>query len=301
MSVLIVCIVAVLLWQCHTLRQFVLHPLRFAYYLVKDAVLYVVHKERNRCPTGQINAYVAHFGRGKTLSATAYITSLYRRYNGKQVWDDSQHRMVTQQVEILSNVQFMHVPSVPLVALSDIVARAEHNKAIDQAQHTLTVTLVLLDESGAQLNSREYRNNFDADTLNALVTCRHYHLSVYHTTQKFKLADALLRSITQGVVKCHKFWRIQKLYYYDADQVELAGDTALVKPLCVRSFFVTDSHYSNYDTLDVVDKLIKDAKAGKMMSAQEILAARGAAAANVDAVTSPSRQLRRMMRRRSKR
>lgn len=292
---------AVLLFAfCHTFRLFVLHPFRFVYYLINDGIWFIIHRDYNKCPTGKISAYVGHFGRGKTLSAVAYIVSLYDKYNDKKVWDTDRYKYVTQKIEVLSNVQFLRVPSVPLVSLADITARAQYNRTIDQFNETLTVTLVLVDEASAQLNSREYRDNFDAETLNTLITCRHYHLSFFYTTQKFCLADALLRRVTQVVVKCCKFWRIQKLTYYDADQVELAGDTALVKPLCKKSFFVRNRHYANYDTLATVDKLVKDAKDGKMMTAQEILAARGAAESNVDAITSPSRQLRRMLRRRSK-
>ncbi|MDE5758297.1 MAG: hypothetical protein K2H85_06755 [Allobaculum sp.] len=293
----IICFFAAMLFiYCHTVRQFVLHPFKFTYYLVKDIVLYFVRRKRHLCPTGEISAYVAHFGRGKTLSATAHLTALYRRYNNKRVWDRDRRQMVTQKIEILSNVDFLCIPSVPLLSMADISARAAHNKEIDLEQGTLTVTLVLVDEASAQLNSRDYRNNFDADTINTLVTCRHYHLSLFYTTQKFKFADALLRGITQQCIKCHKFWRIQKLYGYNADQVEIAGDTTLVKPIYTRSFFVTDKHYNNYDTLATVDKLVKDAKDGKMMSAQEILAARGNAELALDAVTRPSRRLRRMRR-----
>lgn len=293
---IIVVFVLLLFLCCHTFRQFVRHPFKFTYSLVKDAYFYIWHRDFNKCPTGVLNAYVAHFGRGKTLSAVAHITALYDRYNGKRVWDDSRNKFVTQKVEILSNVRFLRVPSVPLVSLMDITARAQHNKEIDLEQNTLTVTLILVDEASAVLNSREYRNNFDVDTLNTLITCRHYHLSLYYTTQKFKFTDALLRGVTQQCIKCHKFWRIQKLIGYNADQVEIAGDTSLVKPLYIRSFFVTDRCYGNYDTLATVDKLVKDAKDGKMMSAQEILAARGSAELALDAVTRPSRRLRRMRR-----
>lgn len=286
-----------LFWGCHAFRQLVLHPFLFVYYLFRDMVLYVLHRDYNRCPTGMLNAYVAHFGRGKTLSATAYITSLYRRYNNKRIWDRDRGRFVVQKIEILSNVRFVSVPSVPLVALMDITARAQHNKTIDADQGTLTVTIVLVDEASAQLNSREYRNNFDADTLNTLITCRHYHINLIYTTQKFKFADALLRGVTQECIKCRKFWRIQVLQGYNADQVEIAGDTSLVKPLYTKSFFITDRIYGNYDTLATVDKLVKDAKEGKMLSAQEILDARGSASLELDAVTAPSRRLRRLRRR----
>lgn len=293
---IIVVFVLLLFLSCHTFRQLVLHPFKFFYYLIKDAVLYFARRKWRICPTGQINAYVAHFGRGKTLSATAFLTGMYRRYNNKRVWDRDRRQMVMQKVEILSNVDFLHIPFVPLVSMADISARAAHNKEIDLEQGTLTVTLVLIDEASAQLNSREYRNNFDADTINTLVTCRHYHISLFYTTQKFKFADALLRGITQQCIKCYKFWRVQKLIVYNADQVEIAGDATLVKPLYIRSFFVTDRQYGNYDTLATVDKLVKDAKDGKMMSAQEILAARGNAELALDAVTRPSRRLRRMRR-----
>lgn len=294
---IIVVFVLLLFLCCHTFRQLVLHPFKFFYYLIKDVVLYFARRKWRICPTGQINAYVAHFGRGKTLSATAHLTALYCRYNNKRVWDRDRRQMVTQKVEILSNVEFLSVPSVPLLSMADISARAAHNKEIDLQQGTLTVTLVLIDEASAQLNSRDYRNNFDADTINTLVTCRHYHLNLFYTTQKFKFADALLRGITQQCIKCYKFWRVQKLIGYNADQVEIAGDTTLVKPLYIKSFFVTDKYYNNYDTLATVDKLVKDAQTGKMMTAQEILAARGNAGLELDAVTRPSRRLRGMRRR----
>ncbi len=297
MTLIYIVVFLLLVAFCHTFRQLLLHPFAFTYCLIKDIILYFVHHKRNECPTGQINAYVAHFGRGKTLSATAFIYRLYRRYHNRRVWDPDRKRFVLQQIEILSNVQFLSIPSVPLVSLADISARAQHNAEIDAQQHTRTVTLVLIDEASAQLNSREYRNNFDPDTLNTLITCRHYHISLFYTTQKFKFADALLRGVTQTCIKCHKFWRIQKLYYYNADQVEIAGDTSLVKPLRIRSFFVTDRIYGNYDTLATVDKLVKDAKDGKMMTAQEILAARGAADLQLDAVTRPSRRLKRIRQR----
>lgn len=294
MIYLTIALFCLLFWGCHIFRQLILHPFKFAWYLCRDAVLYVLHRDYDRCPTGMLNAYVAHFGRGKTLSATAYITSLYRRYNNKRIWDKERKRFVVQKVEILSNVRFVSVPSVPLVALMDITSRAQHNKKIDMEQDTLTVTIVLVDEASAQLNSREYRNNFDADTLSTLITCRHYHINLIYTTQKFKFADALLRGVTQECIKCKKFWRIQKLQGYNADQVEIAGDTSLVKPLYTRSFFVTDRIYGNYDTLATVDKLVKDVKEGKMLTAQEILTARSNAALELDAVTRPSRRLRRV-------
>ena len=278
----------------HTVRQCILHPMKFIYYAVKDTYLYFKHKQYNACPTGKIVCYFAHFGGGKTLSATEHITRLYKRYNNKPIYDWGRKKMVTQKIEILSNAEFVGIPCVPLNALRDITARATHNKGIDEENDTLTVTLVLVDEASAQLNSRDYKDNYDADALNTLITCRHYHISMYYTSQKFKLTDALLRSVTQECIHCHKVWRVMIQKGYDADQLEVAGDALLVKPLYKKSFFITDKIFNGYDTLATVEKLKKGAESGEMLSAKEILELRGSNNPDADSISTPSRRLRRM-------
>ncbi|MDE7223503.1 MAG: tyrosine-type recombinase/integrase [Acetatifactor sp.] len=150
-------------------RTLFLPPCKAVYFAVKD--LYIKRKAWNNCPTGHLICYFAHFGGGKTLSATEYITRLYHRYNDKPVYDHARRKMVTQKIEVLSNAEFVGVPYVPLNALNDITARATYNKGIDMDNDTLTVTIVFIDEASSELNSREYKNNFDMDTLNTLITC----------------------------------------------------------------------------------------------------------------------------------
>lgn len=296
MKIIVFFMLVLLFIFCQTFRQIVLHPFKTLFYVVKDIILYVLRRRWRECPTGDLICYFAHFGGGKTLSATQHISYLYRKYNNKRVYDRSRKKMVIQKVEVLSNVQFKSIPCVPLNALNDITARATYNHDIDLANNTLTVTLILIDEASAVLNSRDYKINFDADTVNTLVTSRHYHLNLYYTTQKFKLTDALMRSVTQQCILCRKIWRIMIKTGYNADQLEIAGDALLVKPLYRKSFFITDKVYNAYDTLAVVDKLKKGAEMGQMLSAQEILALRGNAVLDVDSVSSPSRRLRRMRR-----
>lgn len=280
----------------HFFRTLVLHPCKTVCCAVKDLFLYFKHKVWNNCPTGHLVCYFAHFGGGKTLSATEYITRLYRRYNNKPVYDRERDKMVTQKIEILSNAEFVGVPHVPLNALSDITARATYNKGIDTDNDSLTVTIVFIDEASSELNSREYKNNFDMDTLNTLITCRHYHLNFYYTSQKFKLTDALLRAVTQECVHCHKIWRVMIKTGYNADQLEVAGDALLVKPLYRKAFFITDKIYNGYDTLATVEKLKKGAQMGKMLTAKEILELRGQNTPDAQSVATPSRRLRRMRR-----
>ena len=280
----------------HFFRTFVLNPCKVLYYAAKDLFLYIKYKRWNNCPTGHLVCYFAHFGGGKTLSATEYITRLYRRYNNKPVYDWGRHKMVTQKIEVLSNAEFVGIPYSPLNALSDITARATYNKGIDADNDTLTVTIVFVDEASRELNSRDYKNNFDMDTLNTLITCRHYHLNYYYTSQKFKLTDALLRAMTQECVHCHKVWRVMIKTGYHADQLEVAGDALLVKPIYRKAFFITDKIYNGYDTLATVEKLKKGAQMGQMLTAREILELRGQNTPDADSISSPSRRLRRIRR-----
>lgn len=296
MKLVIMLVLAGPLLFSHFFRTLVLHPCKFLYYAAKDLFLYIKYKRWNNCPTGHLVCYFAHFGGGKTLSATEYIARLYYRYNDKPVYDQGRRKMVTQKIEVLSNAEFVGIPYVPLNALCDITARATYNKEIDADNDTLTVTIVFIDEASSELNSREYKNNFDMDTLNTLITCRHYHLNFYYTSQKFKLTDALLRAVTQECVHCHKIWRVMIKTGYNADQLEVAGDALLVKPIYRKAFFITDKIYSGYDTLATVDKLKKGAQMGQMLTAREILELRGQSSPNADSIANPSRRLRRIRR-----
>lgn len=278
----------------HVFRTIVLHPNKTTYYAVKDIINYFRYKKYNECPTGKLICYFAHFGGGKTLSATADMTKLFNRYNNKLIYDRERKKFVTQKLEILSNTKFKGIPNVPLTKLSDITARATYNKEIDNENDTLTVTNILIDEASSELNSREYKNNFDMDTLNTLITSRHYHLNLFYTSQKFKLTDALLRAVTQECIQCHKVWRIMVQTGYSADQLEVAGDALLVKPLYKKAFFITDKIYNGYDTLATVEKLKKGSEMGQMMTAKEILELRAGTAPDADSIATPSRRLKRL-------
>lgn len=293
-AIVLLCLVSI------TFRTLLLNAPKTIYYAIRDTYYYFKRKTWNNCPTGQLLCFFAHFGGGKTLSATARINALYRRYNNKLVYCKDRQKMVTQKIEVLSNAEFVGIPYAPLKALKDITARATHNKEIDMENDTLTVTLILIDEASSELNSRAYKENFDMDTLNTLITCRHYHLNLYYTSQKFKLTDALLRAVTQECIKCHKVWRVMIQTFYNADQLEVAGDSLLVKPLCRRAFFITDKIFNGYDTLATVEKLKKGAQSGEMMSAAEILALRGNNTPDADSISTPSRKLKRIWKGRTK-
>lgn len=282
----------ILIYLSVIVRLIVLHPLATVLYSIKDVYYYFKHHMYDYYEAGVLNCYTAHFGGGKTLSIVHVIIQIFNRYNNKKVWDRSQNRFVIQKIHIISNVDLKTVPYEPLSSLSQVVCCAYRNKEIDKEEKTRTVVLVLLDEASSQLNSRSFKTNIDPEFLNVLITTRHYHMSFYYSSQKFKLTDALFRSVTQRCINCKKVWRFLIQNVYDSDELEYASDPSLVRPLHRTGFFVKDWNYNAYDTLATVDRLKKSVDENDMMSPAEILAMRGQLNPDNDAITNRSWRMR---------
>lgn len=292
--ILILFVLVVLFFCFPAVRICLLSPFLSVFYAFKDAFFYLWHREYNYYHGGELTCYFAHFGGGKTLSAVKRVRYLFNRYNNKMVWDMKKKKYVLQKVHILSNVALLDVPYEPLKNMAQFVRYAEVNKVLDRRRNTHTCLLVLLDEASVQLNSRSFRENFSPDTINAILTSRHFSASLFLTSQKFKLYDALMRSVTQKAVWCRKCWRFMVQYTYSADELELASDARLVKPLYTGGFFIRDKDYRAYDTLATVENLTKTALRGDMLSDREILELRATINPDNDAISRPSKLLRRM-------
>lgn len=273
-------------------RLAVLHPFLTIGYGVIDFIDFLHRKKWRLLQGGILNCYGAHFGGGKTLSMAHFITRLYEKKNNKKVWDRGRKKFVTQKIHIISNFDLKLVPYEKLESLSQVLACAKYNKQIDEENNTRTVTMVLIDEASVQLNSRNFKSNIDANFLNTLLTCRHYHINLWYSSQKFKLTDALMRSVTQRYIECHKIWRFMCLSEYNADEIEYASDPTMVKPLRRTGFFVKNKDYASYDTLACVEALEKSAREGDMLSEKEILEMRGVLNPDNDAITNRSFKLK---------
>lgn len=293
MTILVLIGMGFLLWYSVIARLIILHPFKTVYYGARDLYFYFKHKQYNEYTAGVLNCYCAHFGGGKTLSIVHYVTLLFKRYNNKKVWDRGRKRFVLQKIHIISNVDLKSCPYEPLQSLSQVVACAYNNKKIDDEENTRTVVIVLLDEASVQLNSRSFKTNIDPIFLNTLLTSRHYHISFLYSSQKFKLTDALMRSVTQNCINCKKIWRFMVQSVYDADEIEYASDPTMVKPRKRTGFFVRDFDYNSYDTLACVDKLKKSVDENDMMTPEEILAMRGEINPNNDNIGHMSHRLKR--------
>ena len=291
--ILLFCL-AVLLLFFPVLRCAVFHPFALVFYGIKDGFHYLRHRGWNNLSYGQIVCYIADsstsFGCGKTLSATDYIVSMFRRFNGKLVWCSERKKFVTQRVKIISNVDFLTIPFERLVSLSQFVQWTDQAHDYDMEHDTLTVTYMLIDEASSQLNSRSFKSNFDPYFIARLLTSRHVHASIILTSQRSGMVDKLMRDCCHLYIGCNKIWRFQCLSYYDAYEIENAQTPSLVAPLRRICWFVKDKAFLNYDTFASVQALRKSCEQGDMLSEAEIVALQVSQESNMNSVVHPSRR-----------
>ena len=302
MGLIIFLVVLLLLIYFPAFRCMIFHPFKTVFYAIKDLILYIRRHGWNNLKTGEIVCFCGMFGRGKTLSVVHHIVAKkYRKKDGKLVWCSERKKLVRQRVHIISNVHLNGVSYEKFVSLEQIVKISDYMHDYDIANDCKTVVLVLGDEFSVQLNSRNFKTNIDPLFLNTLLTCRHHNIALYLTAQRFAHMDALMRQVTLYVVECSKLWRFQRLYYYDAWDMECANNPQMIKQCKPAGcWFVTDKDYNSYDTMACVENLKKDMKAGNMMTEAEILALQQNTPTDMDAVTKPSRKYVRRMRKLSK-
>lgn len=259
-------------------RLIILHPYGVIYYAILDRVNWISCKLYNECQYGTIKCYIAHkgtaFGTGKTLSATREIVQAYKKYNGKAVYCPRRHKIVTQRIHILSNVDFKGIPFERLESLAQFVGETDTMQDFDDRNNCLTVTYLLIDEASSQLNSRSFKSNFDPPFISRLLTSRHVRANLILTSQRSGMVDKLMRDCCNFYISCQKIWRFEILRYYDAYSIECATEPDTVPPIHRRGYFITDNLFSNYDTFANVKALEKSCKEGDMLSAEQILALR---------------------------
>lgn len=271
------------------------NPGKAARYSVKDVYKYFKYKQWRTCSTGVIVAYVGLFGKGKTLSAVHKVVGLYKQYNNQTIYDFARKKWVKQKIHVISNVS-LSIPYENFISLVQIVQIADRYKKIDMENDTLTVHIVLGDEFSVQLNSRSFKSNIDPLFLNSLLTCRHHHISLFYTAQRFNQVDALLRQVTSYVIDCNKCWRIMVHGQYDAYELENAKNVLDVRPMRRFGWFIRDDDFNAYDTLACVNNLSRSCFEGDMLSEAEILNLQQNQGADMDSVRNPSKQYIRRMK-----
>lgn len=271
-------------------RLIVKHPFATVYYAIRDLYEYFKYKQYNVCKTGELIGFIGLFGKGKTLSLVNCGINKYKKYNDKIFYDKKRKKYVKQKVILYSNVDLTSVPYVRFTGLQQMVDVAAQYKQIDEINNTSTCHIFMGDEFSVQMNSRQFKTNIDPLFLNTILTCRHHHVSLLFSAQRFAHVDALLRQVTSAVVSCNKIWRFMCHDYFDAWDMENAQSPTMIQPYLRTGFFIFDKDYDAYDTLACVDNLSKDVKEGRMLSSEEILAAQGNVQVNMESVASPSKK-----------
>lgn len=290
MKILLFFVFGFLFLFCTTFQVIITHPIATVTNGSKDFFSWLRYQKWHLMPTGQLIAYCGLFGKGKTLSAVHHIRKAYKKYHGKKVYDFGKKKWLKQNVLVISNVELTDIPYIPFTSLSQIVSVAESNRKFDDENDTMTCVLVLGDEFSVQMNSRSFKTNIDPLFLNTILTCRHHHISLIYTAQRFGHVDALLRQVTSYVVQCDKLWRVMRQRKYDAWELENANSPSLCKPIGKGGWFITDKDYNAYDTLACVGNLVKSMQDGDMISEQDILALQQLTPSDMDVVEHASRK-----------
>lgn len=236
-----------------------------------DIKNYLLHKLFNTAPFGYIDCYCAEFGGGKTLSVTSKICNLYKKYDGKKVWHPELKKMVTQKIQILSNVELVGVPYIKLVSMEQFIKACEVKHDEDIANNTLTITYLLGDEFSSQMNSRNFKTNIPTSLLNKILTSRHYYSAWYITSQRFSQVDKLIRESCRYVVECSKTWRFLINDRFYAWEMENCNNPLILEPVDTCCLWVSNKMYNQYNTYSCVENLSDDWKNGKYLDDKEVL------------------------------
>ena len=260
----------------------------------KDIFYYFKHKKYNVCKEwGNIRLNCATdsqvFGCGKTLMLVIRARYIYKRYNGKLVYDEDSNQFVKQCIHIVSNVELF---DVPYIKFEDVNQLIDIDKFGFPKQD---VTLFLLDESGAIFNSRNFRNNISTEFLTRLLQSRKHKVALYMTSQRFQFTDKILREVCSQVTCCRKWWRIVKTTNYDAYDMENAVSVSMLKPKSTQYTFIFDSDYHSYNSYQLVEDLRKDYSPGSYLNTQEILETYGSNNSNLELINRPSRRAKKTL------
>ncbi len=288
-------IIIAFIMACKPMTRVLLYPKQIIKYAIPDMIKYIYYKKYNECPFGFLDAYIGYFGSGKTLSAVYKVMQWYKRFNGKTVYCKRRKKFVKQQIIILSNVKITAVPYREFTSMDQIIQFTDEKENLEDELDVLLVLLVLGDEFSTQMNSRNFKSNLDALTLNTILTCRHYRIGILYQTQRFQHVDALLRQVTGYVIECRKFWRGVVWNYYNAWEMENVNTPLTLKPFRRKFVFVEDRHYNAYDTFAVVNNLKRSLEAGDMLTSKEILELQNFNPNN-DMIVHPSRKYKRMQK-----
>lgn len=289
------------------------------YFAVWDFVSYLKNKDWEKFSYFGIDMFVGMFGHGKTLSMTHKARKLYKKYGNT--------------IQFISNYKLIGIPYIPLINFNQLVELGEdksryleegesvppwylddNGNVLKEYKKRVKVgsddegnpifeprilrpvyqgTVVLIDEIEDVLSHRNYAN-FPLQLLSTLTQQRKKHVYIMCSAQRFFMVDKLFRAITTHVIDCNKYWRLQHMVYYDAWDYEQAMNTQLVKSMGNYWWFVHNKDFDCYNTEQMISKNMAE----DFISNEESIVRRGLdATVNEQAVSRPSKKLKKSRKR----
>lgn len=210
--------------------------------VVSDIVKYFINRDYKRFNGWGLHVYVGMFGQGKTCSMVYDAYNIACKYEG---------------LTIITNLQLQNFPDhctiLPLRSAQDILNAPDN-------------TLVLIDEIGTIFNSRDFaksKQSVPKPLFQHICQCRHRHLMIFGTVQRWGFLDKQLREITADVTVCstwfsHPFSRMVTNRCYDAYEYDLFCSNPLrpLLALSACSYIQTNKIRSLYDTKEMVATLL---------------------------------------------
>lgn len=219
----------------------------FLFWFFKDLYSYFKNHKWDNFELFGMHIYLGKFGAGKTCSMVRDCYNICKRYKG---------------VTVLTNLKLLNFPKdtiiKPLRCIQDILDAPDK-------------TVVLVDEIGTLFNSRDFANGATKSgggglpkaLFQHICQCRHRHLVILGTVQRWGFLDKQLRDITADVTVCsaffsHPFSRMITNYVYDAVEYDMFYQSPMrpLVPLDGSVYIQTDFYRNLYDTKEMVSTLL---------------------------------------------
>lgn len=213
----------------------------FLFYQIHDRFFYYKEKRYKDFDRWGIHIFTSKFGAGKTSSMVYTAFKLCKRF---------------PQVQVLSNIKLSGFPKhtviKPLNSVDDIFSCADN-------------TIILIDEIGTILNSRDFCNgkSMSKSLFQYFCQVRHRHVVLFGTSQRWHFVDKQIRDVATTVRVCssyfpHPFTRCVNVTYYDAQDYDLSYSNPMISlaPIDCMVYLQSDRIRQMYDTTEMVQTIL---------------------------------------------
>lgn len=214
----------------------------FWFYIFRDFKKYVVEKGWTRFNYWGLHLFLGRFGGGKTISAVRRCFNICSTHKG---------------VTVLTNLTLTNFPED-----TKIIKLVDSKQILDLPDKSI----VFIDEIGSIFNSRDFassKQSVPKPVYQLILQCRHRHIMLLGTVQRWNLLDKQLRDICDTVTECRSylpdpFSRYTTCTEFDAQQYDkwVSNPLLPIRSIGYYGYVQTDALRSKYDTIEMVDNML---------------------------------------------